>query len=164
MNTLAPFSRRAALLGMAATLTACATPRLRTPGETFWSGRLALRVDSRPPQAFSALFELRGQPSEGELLLTSALGQTLATVRGSAQGAELQRGSDTRRRASLDELTSELSGAPLPVIAMFDWLAGREATAGGWQVDLSQHTQGRLVARREQPLPWAELRLVFEQP
>lgn len=164
MSALQQPSRRAALLGVAALLAACAAPRRRTEGETVWSGRLALRVDSQPPQAFSALFELRGHAQQGELLLTSALGQTLATVRWSPAGAELQRGSDTRRRASLDELTTELSGAPLPVIAMFDWLAGRGSAAGGWQVDLSQHPQGRLVARREQPLPAAELRLVFDQP
>ena len=54
--------------------------------------------------------------------------------------------------------------APLPVLAMFDWLQGRDAQAGGWRVDLSAHADGRLVARREQPQPAAELRLVFEQP
>lgn len=153
------------MIALAAGLAGCATPRRpNAPGETAWAGRLALRVDSAPPQAFSALFDLRGRPDAGELQLTSALGQTLATVRWSAQGAELQRGKDTTRRDSLDALTAELSGAPLPVLAMFDWLAGRDAPAGGWRVDLSQHANGRLVARREQPQPSAELRLVFEQP
>jgi outer membrane lipoprotein LolB len=149
---------------MAAAIAGCAAPRTRIPGETVWSGRMALRVDSLPPQAFAALFELRGHARAGELRLISPLGQTLAIVRWSPAGAELVRGSDSRRRASLDELTAELSGAPLPVIPMFDWLAGREAAAGGWLVDLSQHAQGRLVARREQPQPSAELRLVFDQP
>ncbi len=158
-------TRRLALIALAAGLAGCAATRPpRRPGEAAWSGRLALRVDSQPPQAFSALFDLRGSASAGELHLSSALGQTLATVRWSAQGAELQRGNETTRRDSLDALTAELSGAPLPVLAMFDWLAGREAPAGGWRADLSQHGNGRLVARREQPLPSAELRLVFEQP
>ena len=121
-------------------------------------------MDSTPSQAFSALFDLRGSATQGELQLSSALGQTLATVRWSTQGAELQRGNETTRRDSLDALTTELSGAPLPVLAMFDWLQGRDAQAGGWRVDLSAHANGRLVARREQPLPSAELRLVFEQP
>lgn len=153
------------MVALAAALAGCATPRRpRAPGETAWTGRLALRVDSAPPQAFSALFDLRGSADTGELQLTSALGQTLATVRWSALGAELQRGNHTTRRDSLDALTAELSGAPLPVLAMFDWLAGRDAAAGGWRVDLSQHASGRLVARREQPQPSAELRLVFEQP
>jgi len=159
-----PLTRRAFTVGLAAGLAGCATPRPRLPGETAWTGRLALRVDSAPPQAFSALFELRGSATQGELQLSSALGQTLATVRWSTQGAELQRGNETTRRDSLDALTAELSGAPLPVLAMFDWLQGRDAQAGGWRVDLSAHANGRLLARREQPLPSAELRLVFEQP
>ena len=164
MSLRAPLTRRTAVIALVAGLAGCATPRPRLPGEAAWSGRLALRVDSTPPQAFSALFDLRGSAARGELQLSSALGQTLATVRWSAQGAELQRGSDTTRRDSLDALTTELSGAPLPVLAMFDWLQGRDAPAGGWRVDLSAHANGRLVARREQPLPSAELRLVFEQP
>jgi outer membrane lipoprotein LolB len=158
-------TRRIALIGLAAALAGCATSRLpRAPGEAAWFGRLALRVDSTPPQAFSALFDLRGSANAGELQLSSALGQTLATVRWSARGVELQRGNETTRRDSLDALTEELCGAPLPVLAMFDWLAGRDAAAGGWRADLSGHASGRLVARREQPLPSAELRLVFEQP
>lgn len=165
MTPASPFTRRSAVIALAAGLAGCATTRRpRAPGETAWAGRLALRVDSAPPQAFSALFDLRGSADTGELQLTSALGQTLATVRWSAQGAELQRGNHTTRRDSLDALTTELSGAPLPVLAMFDWLAGRDAPASGWRVDLSQHASGRLVARREQPQPSAELRLVFEQP
>jgi outer membrane lipoprotein LolB len=153
-------SRRAATLAMMALLGACATRRPVPAGG--WSGRLALRVDSQPPQAFSALFDLQGTAEAGELQLTSVLGQTLATVRWSAAGAELQRGDELQRRGSLDELTRELTGAPLPVVALFDWLAGRASEAGGWQADLSGRPQGRLVARRAQPAPSAELRLVVQ--
>jgi outer membrane lipoprotein LolB len=154
----AALSRRAAALALVSLLGACATrPPLSAGG---WSGRLALRVDSQPPQAFSALFDLHGTAEAGELQLTSVLGQTLATVRWSPAGAELQRGNDLQRRGSLDELTRELTGAALPVAALFDWLAGRTSEASGWQADLSGQSQGRLVARREQPAPAAELRLV----
>lgn len=154
----AALSRRAAALALVSLLGACATrPPLPAGG---WSGRLALRVDSQPPQAFSALFDLHGTAEAGELQLTSVLGQTLATVRWSPAGAELQRGNDLQRRGSLDELTRELTGAALPVAALFDWLAGRSSEASGWQADLSGQSQGRLVARREQPAPAAELRLV----
>jgi outer membrane lipoprotein LolB len=154
----AALSRRAAALALVSLLGACATrPPLPAGG---WSGRLALRVDSQPPQAFSALFDLHGTAEAGELQLTSVLGQTLATVRWSPAGAELQRGNDLQRRGSLDELTRELTGAALPVAALFDWLAGRTSEASGWQADLSGQSQGRLVARREQPAPAAELRLV----
>ena len=132
----AALSRRAAMLALASLLGACATrPPLPAGG---WSGRLALRVDSQPPQAFSALFDLYG----------------------TAEAGELQRGSDLQRHGSLDELTRELTGAALPVTALFDWLAGRTSEASGWRADLSGQSQGRLVARREQPAPAAELRLV----
>lgn len=160
MTTTAAVSRRAATLALVTLLAACATQRPLPGGG--WSGRLALRVDSQPPQAFSALFDLRGTAEAGELQLTSVLGQTLATVRWSGAGAELQRGDELRRRGSLDELTRELTGAPLPVVALFDWLAGRASEASGWNADLSNQPQGRLVARRERPAPAAELRLVVQ--
>jgi len=36
-------------------------------------------------------------------------------------------------------------------------------TAAGWRADLSQHANGRITARRTEPPPQAELRLVFEK-
>lgn len=160
MTATPALSRRVATLALVSLLGACATRRPLPAGG--WSGRLALRVDSQPPQAFSALFDLHGTAEAGELQLTSVLGQTLATVRWSGAGAELQRGSNVERRGSLDELTRELTGAPIPVVALFDWLAGRDNQVSGWQADLSGQPQGRLVARRERPAPAAELRLVVQ--
>lgn len=163
MTTHPVLDRRACLLALAALVGGCATPP-RPAGGAAWSGRLALRVDSQPPQAFAALFDLQGRASEGELRLASPLGQTLATVRWSPQGAELQRGNDITRRGSLGELTAELTGAPLPIAALFDWLDGRATETDGWRADLSAQAQGRFVARRERPAPTAELRLVLQQP
>jgi outer membrane lipoprotein LolB len=80
----------------------------------------------------------------------------------SPAGAELRQGNQVTRRGSLDDLTAELSGAPLPITALFDWLRGQRATAAGWQADLSQHADGRITAHRESPAPRAELRLVFQ--
>lgn len=152
--------RRCVGLVLLALLGGCATRGALPPGG--WTGRLALRVDSRPAQAFSAHFDLQGNADRGELRLSSVIGQTLATVRWSPSGAELQRGNDITRRGSLDELTAELTGAPLPVAALFEWLLGRPGAAPGWQADLSAQPQGRLVARREQPAPTAELRVVVQ--
>jgi outer membrane lipoprotein LolB len=144
-------------------LGACATP-LPPPvaGQERWSGRLALQVESDQPRSYSAGFELLGSPQAGELQLTSPLGQTLASVRWSPQGAELLQGQQRLQRASLDELTAELTGTALPVAALFAWLRGQEAAAGGWVADLSRQADGRLSARREQPLPQAQLRIVFQ--
>lgn len=140
----------------------CAAPRVPTVvGEQAWSGRLALRLDSTPPQSFSASFDLRGSPQMGELQLNSPLGTTLAQVRWSPQGAELRQGDRFEQRDTLDQLTTELSGTALPVAALFGWLRGDSAAAEGWTADLSQQPQGRITARRITPLPSAELRVLF---
>lgn len=145
-------------------LSACATPlpTASIDGSSSWSGRLALAIDSDPPQSFSAGFELRGTPQAGELQLNSPLGNALATVRWTPDSAELLQGDQVTRRPTLDALTTELGGQALPVIALFAWLRGHEAAANGWRVDLSRQATGRIVAKRSQPLPTAELRIVFQ--
>jgi len=143
-------------------LGACAAPRQQGAASAdAWSGRLALRLDSTPPQSFSASFDLRGGPQAGELQLNSPLGTTLARVRWSPQGAELRQGDRFEQRESLDELTAALSGTTLPVKALFGWLRGNNSAADGWTVDLSQQPQGRITARRTTPPPSAELRVLF---
>jgi len=158
-----PSAARYLLLWLAVCLlSACATPRANAPGQASWSGRLALQVDSTPPQSFTAGFDLHGSPQAGELQLTSPLGNTLATVLWAPDRAELRQGSQVTHRATLDELTAELSGTALPVVALFAWLRGQAQDASGWQADLSRHAEGRVTARRTQPAPSAELRIVFQ--
>lgn len=155
--------RWAALLATMALLTACATPqRAVQPGEELWNGRLAMTVQSDPPQSFSAGFELRGTPDAGELQLTSPLGTSIATVVWLPGEAELRQGGQITRRGSLDELTTELSGTPVPVAALFGWLRGRAGNVPGWQADLTRQAEGRITARRTSPLPMAELRVVVQ--
>lgn len=143
-------------------LAGCAT-RPPTPTPPVWSGRLALRVDSDPPQRWSALFELDGAAERGTLQLASPLGQTLATVRWDASGAWLERpDSPPQRYDSVAALTAALTGAALPVTALFAWRAGKADPVAGWEVDLTEHAQGRLRARRTAPPPPAELRLLWQ--
>ncbi|MDP3700476.1 MAG: outer membrane lipoprotein LolB [Hylemonella sp.] len=152
----------------AALLTGCAQPIVRMPGadgqaEAYWRGRLALRVDNSPePTSFFASFELSGQPRAGELMLSTPLGTTLARLRWSPQLALLSSNGQTRAFDSLDDLATEATGTALPIAALFEWLQGRPATAEGWQADLTQLDAGRVVARRSQPAPAAELRLIIE--
>ncbi|MDR6538389.1 lipoprotein insertase outer membrane protein LolB [Variovorax soli] len=143
----------------------CASPG-GPPGEPSgqaWSGRLSLRVDSEPVQTFSALFELRGVPQAGELILTSPIGNTLAQLHWAPGEALLKNGSQTRRFDSVDALIEAATGAVIPVGALFGWLAGREERVPGWRPDLSQVSAGRLQAIRESPQPRADLRIVFER-
>lgn len=156
-------TRRALLLACALALAGCASPpRTITGSESYWSGRMALRVDSAPPQSFAASFELQGSPEQGRLSLSTALGTSLATLTWTPAGAEMRQGNTVTRRDSVDALMAELAGAAVPLPALFAWMRGDNLSVPGWQTDLSQRGNGRLTARRADPLPTAELRLIIE--
>lgn len=151
-------------LALGLLLTGCATPAppRSLEGRNEWSGRLGLTVASEPPQSFQAVFELRGDPSQGELVISTPLGTRLASVRWQPGGAELRQGNQVSRHDSVEALTSQISGAPLPVAALFDWLQGRQAGVKGWQADLSRQTEGRIGALRTHPAPEATLRILLD--
>jgi outer membrane lipoprotein LolB len=127
-----------------------------------WHGRLAMRVESNPVQSFSATLELTGDARVGELILSSPLGTTLLAVSWLPGQATLQRDGHTRQFDSMHALMLEALGADLPMTALFAWLAGDNAVVAGWRADLSQLSTGRLSARRTEPGPVAELRLMLE--
>jgi outer membrane lipoprotein LolB len=161
-------SRRGLLLAGCAgllVLAGCASPGgAAGSGATTeaWNGRLSLRVEG-DSQGFSALFELRGAPRAGELILTSPIGSTLAQLHWAPGEAVLRNGKETRRYDSVDALIEAATGAAIPVGALFAWLAGRDERVPGWRPDLSQVGAGRLQATRESPAPRADLRIVFER-
>jgi outer membrane lipoprotein LolB len=144
----------------------CAQPPLaKAPGSpeiATWRGRLALRIDNPEQPSFFASFELTGQARAGELLLSSPLGNVVASMHWTPQAAFLRNNGETRQFDSLDALATEATGTAIPIAALFQWLDGQPAEAAGWQADLSQLAQGRLLARRTHPGPVAELRLILE--
>lgn len=146
----------------------CAAPiRAERPNDdaiSFWTGRISLQVQSEPPQAFFAGFELKGSPVQGELMLNSPLGNNLAVLRWSPQEAILDSGNQIQRFASVDELIQKATGAAVPLPALFDWLRGRNTAAHGWSADLSQHADGRISASRSSPQPRSDLRIVLAAP
>lgn len=150
-------------------LSACSTATLRPAGTlasspAFWSGRLALSIESAPPQNLSATFELLGSEQQGELLLLSPLGTSLGRLRWQPGLAQLDRGDEHWQGSSVQELTEQLTGTALPLGALFQWLQGQAHSAPGWQVDLSQlGNQGRLRAERQQPEPRTVLKLQLER-
>jgi outer membrane lipoprotein LolB len=164
---MSPGLRRAWLgAALAAVLLAgCATPpRAALPaGVPAWSGRLALTVEGQSSQSFSAGFELRGAPEAGELSLYNPLGGTVAVLAWGPGSATLRANGDTREFPSLEALAQEATGTPLPVAALFDWLAGKPTAIAGWQADVSQAAEGRLRARRTDPPPPADLRVLLER-
>jgi len=151
-------------------IASCAGPSSAKPLNTsqngFWTGRISLRVLSEPEQFFSAGFELKGSAAEGELTLTSPLGNVLGVLRWSPSGAVLDSGNQQPRRFdSVDALMAQSTGAAVPLDALFAWLRGDgdSDNASGWTADLSRHGEGRIAANRLQPAPQVDLRVVLDR-
>jgi outer membrane lipoprotein LolB len=146
----------------------CAQPS-RAPGTNglkneLWAGRISLQVQSEPVQFFSASFELKGQPERGELSLISPLGSLLGVLRWSPDEAVLDSGNGkVQRFSSVEELMTQATGAAVPLRALFAWLQGDNASASGWSADLSRYPEGRISAKRAQPAPQVDLRVVLDQ-
>jgi len=130
---------------------------------SFWVGRISLQIQGEPAQAFFAGFELKGQADNGELTLISPLGSILGIMRWSPGEATLMQGGSIKRFASTDELLAQTTGAAVPVSALFDWLGGKNTPTPGWLADLSQQGNGRITAKRVDPAPQADLRIVLDK-
>jgi outer membrane lipoprotein LolB len=158
---------RAALLGCAAALAACAGLAPAPPLPQV-SGRLSLQVaahDGEPARGVNAAFDLVGDARAGELRLSTPFGPQLASARWSPGEATLRTADGETRHADLASLARQALGEPLPLQALPDWLQGR-AWAGapsapvaggfeqlGWTLDLARWAEGFVVARRGAPPP-----------
>jgi outer membrane lipoprotein LolB len=149
-----------------ALLAGCASPPKAAgpsdPATGPWSGRLALQVQDQASQSFSASFELKGNARSGELTLFSPLGGVLGVVAWEPGLATLRANGQIRQFESVDTVVAHVTGSAIPVAALFDWLRGVDTPIPGWKADLSQLGQGRLAAKRLQPPPEADLRVVLE--
>ena len=154
------------LLILTAGLVGCTTPNdpSRTPlsQAPAWHGRLSVTLHSEPPQVNGGQFSLHGSPHDGALWLYSPLGNTVAQLHWHGSQVQLVQGQDQAQFASMDALTTQFTGAALPVAALFDWLQGRAHEVPGWQADLSQLNQGTLHAQRVRPLPAVTLRVKID--
>lgn len=163
---IAAFRAPLAIAAAALWLGGCAQFPREAPaaGQEVRTGRLALSVPDQPSQSFSAGFDLRGRPQAGQLTLLNPLGGVLARLDWQPGNAELQApGRPPQRFDSLETMVEQATGAPIPVAALFDWLAGTATPVPGWEVDLSQLPDGRLRAQRLAPPPQADLRVVLDR-
>jgi outer membrane lipoprotein LolB len=156
-----------ALALCALVLGGCATP-VRPPSTApqsgaMWTGRMALQVEGNANQSFSASFELKGSAQAGDMTLYTPLGSTIAALSWAPGAATLRASGKTQQFESVDALAAEATGTAIPVAALFDWLSGKDTKVPGWQADLSQVQQGRLMARRVDPAPVADLRVAFDR-
>jgi outer membrane lipoprotein LolB len=127
-----------------------------------YSGRISLIIQSEAVQSFSGSFELIGDATEGQLILSTPLGQIAAELRWSPAFAQMKTAREQRDYPSATALIEAATGAPLPLEALFAWLRGQSADASGWQADLSRHADGRIRAQRLTPQPLMDLRLALD--
>jgi len=142
------------------------------------SGRLSVRVDSDPPRALSAAFELSGDARAGALVLTSPIGSTLAQAQWTPAEAVLETPGSRSSYPDLDALAEHALGERVPLAALFDWLRGRPwpgsasqrlpddergFTQLGWRVTLPHDAQGWIEARRA-AAPAVTLRARLDAP
>ena len=159
-------TRRCCLMAAAFALTGCSSARLinksEYPENAHWEGRMSVKVFGTPVQAFSANFVLLGSATQGQLLLSSAIGTTVAELEWSAHSARLRTAKESKQFGSLEELATAVTGADIPVTALFDWLRGENGTRGNWEADLQTLASGRLTAHTVNTTPAAELKLVLD--
>ena len=136
------------------------------PAVLSYQGRLSIRIASDPPQSLYAGFSLNGDAKTGDLTLNSPLGNTIALLTWTPQSAELKANNETKSYPSTSDLIENVTGTAIPLSALFDWLAGINTVAEGWEIDLSHMKNDesrRLLAKRTSPLPSAELRLALDK-
>jgi outer membrane lipoprotein LolB len=75
----------------------------------------------------------------------------------------LESGNQRTRFSSVDALLAQATGTAVPLHALFDWLAGKNTSLDGWTADLDQRSLGRINAKRVQPAPQTDLRIVLDQ-
>ena len=129
------------------------------------SGRLAIQVEGDSSRSFSASFDLYGNPDLGALSLTSPLGNVIGRAEWNPRGARLVTPEGRRHYRSVDELSDDLLGEQVPLLALFDWIEGRPSSGfrqSGWDVDNRRASDGRISARRHRPEPPVTLRLVLD--
>ncbi len=97
------------------------------------TGRLSVRYQSAyKDEALHGSFTWAQQPAQTTVTLMSPLGQTLAVIDLTPDGATLtQAGQPPRAAADVDTLTAETLGWPLPISGLRYWLQGFAIDAGG---------------------------------
>jgi len=88
------------------------------------------------PQSISGSFEWSQTPQKTVVTLLSPLGQTVATITSTPQGATLvQADRPPKNAADVDTLVAETLGWPLPVSNLRNWMQGRAIDSDGKKIN-----------------------------
>ena len=134
------------------------------PAPTAWSGRMSLTVQQDHSQQthIHISFELEGNAEAGQLQVEGPFGSAAIVLRWRPGQAVLSQGEKSYRFPSLADLIQRSIGTDLPVEAVFAWLRNETVEVPGWQVESKPSQGGPLVARRYEPWPRLELRMVLQ--
>ena len=137
------FTLRATLLALPLLAAGCAGTAPRPPADTGIirnyqqaidiTGRMSVRYQQYGrDEALHGSFEWQQRPGRTQLTLSSPLGQTIAQIAISPDGATLtQSGQPPLAAADADALTAQALGWPLPVSGLRDWLQGNVTERSG---------------------------------
>ncbi|MDI9331144.1 MAG: lipoprotein insertase outer membrane protein LolB [Alphaproteobacteria bacterium] len=128
-----------------------------------FAGRLSVTIESEPQQHISGEFELEGDAQTGELRLYGPVVGLVAVIQWEPGRAVLIEGDRKRVVKSLDWLIERVTGAPIPVSMVFDWLNQRPVASNDWWVEPRLKPTDRFRAVRLQPLPRMELLMVLKK-
>jgi outer membrane lipoprotein LolB len=97
------------------------------------AGRLSVRYQGpREEEALHGSFLWAQKPTQTTVTLLSPLGQTIAIIDVTSEGATFIKGGQAvRHAADVDALTAETLGWPLPVAGLRGWLQGFALDANG---------------------------------
>jgi outer membrane lipoprotein LolB len=138
----------------------------QNPTAKAFSGRLGLQFPNGGNPSVQLGFTLQGNRTQGQLLLETPFGTTVASVQWNAQFARLSRGDTHQHFPSLDALLAQELGSELPLDGVFAWLNGQGTvalTGAGWLIE-GEQAQTRLRAYRASPAPAIRLTLVLDPP
>ncbi len=168
---------RSALLGLlvGGVLAGCAAPPPASPAPNpspinsfapakVTTGRLGLQFIDGTTPSVQLGFSLQGDRSQGQLVLETPFGTTLASAQWNTQQALLIRGQSQQTFTTLEALLQQELGSNLPVDALFAWInkkSAAELNAAGWVVEDAEDAL-RLRATRLTPAPAVRLTVVLD--
>lgn len=140
------------------------SPISMPPAPTAWSGRMSLSIqkDFSQQTHIHIAFDLEGNAQAGQLQVEGPFGTAAILLQWRAGQAVLSQGEKSYRFPSLADLIQRSIGTDLPIEAVFAWLRNEAVEVPGWQVESRPHQGGPLVARRYEPWPRLELRVVLQ--
>jgi outer membrane lipoprotein LolB len=123
---------------------------------------LTVQQDYAQQTHFHISFELEGNAETGQLQVEGPFGTAAIVLRWRPGQAVLSQGEKSYRFPSLADLIQRSIGTDLPIEAVFAWLRNENVEVPGWQVESKPSQGGPLVARRYEPWPRLELRMVLQ--